>query len=144
MLETGGKARAERTMNMELMSVTAEVFQLEMSSLNPPKPWKSPHMFVIDETTQSEMGPYFIVVDSISSWNSWTAVLREVAFVKVCGGGGVGSSVGGGGVRGGDGGGIASRQGQIRWRPPAALLHLLLVISPASFKFGWYLLIVSQ
>merc|ERR1740130_436976 len=61
-------------------------------------------MFVIDETTQSEMGPYFIVVDSIWSWNSWTAVLREVAFVKVCGGGGVGSSVGGGGGRGAVGG----------------------------------------
>ena len=33
-----GRARAQRTRNMWLMSVTPEVFQLEMSALKFPKP----------------------------------------------------------------------------------------------------------
>ena len=90
---------------MELMSVTAEVFQLEMSSLIPPKPWKSPLMFVIDETTQLEMGPYFRVVDAMLLLNSWTAVFREVMLVKVCAKGEEGGGAGGvDGSEGGDGG----------------------------------------
>ena len=98
-------AREERTSNMELMSVTAEVFQLEMSSLNPSKPWKSPLMFVIDETTQLEMGPYFIVADAMLLLNSWTAVFREVMLVKVCAKGEEGGGAGGvDGSEGGDGG----------------------------------------
>ena len=42
---------------MSTMSVTLDVSQLEISSLNPPEELNSPFMLVIDETSQLETGP---------------------------------------------------------------------------------------
>ena len=56
-VEVEGRARAERTKNMDPMSVTLDVSQLDMSALKRPKPEKSPFMLVIAETPQLEMGP---------------------------------------------------------------------------------------
>ena len=53
-----GVARAERTSNMSVMSVTLDVSQLDMSALNCPKPLKRPDMSVMAETSQLAMGPY--------------------------------------------------------------------------------------
>ena len=50
----------ERTSNMEFMSVTLEVSQLETSALKF-KSLKSPLMSVMAETSQSAMGPYVSV-----------------------------------------------------------------------------------
>ena len=47
-----------RTKNMKLMSVTPEVSQLEMSSLNIFMLTKSSLMLVMSETHQSATGPY--------------------------------------------------------------------------------------
>jgi len=43
--------------NMKPISVTPEVFQLDMSALKSPKPEKSWYRLVIAETPQLEMGP---------------------------------------------------------------------------------------
>ena len=60
-------ARAERTANMESMLVTPEVFQLEMSVLKLLRPWKRELMSVMNETSQSAMGPYVAMADATSS-----------------------------------------------------------------------------
>ena len=56
-VEAEGRAGAERTENMDRMSVTLDVSQLDMSALNWAKPEKSPFMFVTAETSQLEIGP---------------------------------------------------------------------------------------
>ena len=52
-----GWLNADAEENMKLISVTPEVFQLDMSALKSPKPEKSWYMLVIAETPQLEMGP---------------------------------------------------------------------------------------
>ena len=59
--EAAGRARAERTRNMNCMSVTLEVSQLDMSALNWFKFRKRLDMSVTAETPQLEMGPYVAV-----------------------------------------------------------------------------------
>ena len=54
----GPKARAERTANMLLMSVTPEVSQLDMSALKFSKRWKRYLMSETAVTCQSAIGPY--------------------------------------------------------------------------------------
>ena len=49
---------------MDPMSVTLDVSQLDMSSLNWAKPEKSPLMFVTAETPQLEIGPYVAVAEA--------------------------------------------------------------------------------
>ena len=66
-VEAEGRARAERTSNMDAMSVTLDVSQPDMSALNWAKPEKSPFMFVTAETPQLEMGPYVAVAESASA-----------------------------------------------------------------------------
>ena len=61
------RAGAERTENMDSMSVTLDVSQLDMSALNWAKPEKSPFMLVIAETSQLEMGPYVAVAEAASA-----------------------------------------------------------------------------
>ena len=53
-----GVARAERTSNMSVMSVTLDVSHLEMSTLNCDKSLKRLDMSVTAETSQLDMGPY--------------------------------------------------------------------------------------
>ena len=53
-----GVARAERTSNMSVMSVTLDVSHLDMSALNCDRPLKRLDMSVTAETSQLEMGPY--------------------------------------------------------------------------------------
>ena len=62
-----GRARAERTKNMDPMSVTLDVSQLDMSALKRPMPEKSSFMLVIAETPQLEMGPYVAVAEAASA-----------------------------------------------------------------------------
>ena len=66
-VEAEGRGRAERTENMDPMSVTLDVSQPDMSALNWPKPEKSPFMLVIAETPQLEMGPYVAVAEAASA-----------------------------------------------------------------------------
>ena len=66
-LEAEDRARAERTRNMDPMSVTLDVSQLDMSALNC-KPEKSPLIFVTAETPQLESGPSVAVAESASAW----------------------------------------------------------------------------
>ena len=56
-VEAAGRARAERTSNMDCMVVTLEVSQFDMSALNWFKLEKRYDMLVIAETPQLEMGP---------------------------------------------------------------------------------------
>ena len=56
-----------RTINMDSMSVTLDVSQLEMSALKLLMPKKSPFMLVIAETPQLEMGPYVAVAEAASA-----------------------------------------------------------------------------
>ena len=56
-MEAAGRARAERTENMECIFVTPEVSQFDMSALNWFKLWKRDDMLVIAETPQLEMDP---------------------------------------------------------------------------------------
>ena len=79
---------------MELMSVTREVFQPEMSALKDVRPLKSWDMSVMAETPQSAMGPYCAMAELASSLNSWAAALRAVLVVKVVGGNGDGDGNG--------------------------------------------------
>jgi hypothetical protein len=115
----GPRARAERTKNMLLMSVTLEVsqpelsaeFMPEMSALKLVKSRKRELMSVMAETSQSAMGPHVAVAAVGLALNSWTAVCREALVVKTQGGedgggdgdggGGLGLGLGGGGVSGG-------------------------------------------
>ena len=73
-------------MNMSLMSVTPEVFQLEMSALKCCKFEKSPFMLEMAETSQSAMGPCSAMAEAASLLKAWTAVSREAVLVKVPGG----------------------------------------------------------
>ena len=69
-------------MNMSLMSVTPEVFQLEMSALKFCKFEKSPFMSETPETSQSAMGPYVAMAAVWLVLNAWTAVCREALVVN--------------------------------------------------------------
>ena len=61
------RAGAERTENMDSMSVTLDVSQLDMSALKLFMPEKSQFMLVIAETPQLEMGPYVAVAEAGSA-----------------------------------------------------------------------------
>ena len=67
------------------MSVTLEVFQLDTFSLNVVRLRKSPVIFVIEETSHSEMGPYITSAEAAEMvlLHSRTAVFREAVVVKV-------------------------------------------------------------
>ena len=118
----GVVACSKRTLNISPISVTPEVSQLETSELKFPKFWKSAFILVIDETSQSAMGPYSAIADATSATKTKTAFFREAVLVKVpgrlgCGGEGGegdeggGEGDGGGGVGGGGesgGGGVGS------------------------------------
>ena len=80
--EAAGGARAERTTNIHLMSVTPEVSQLDMSALNRAKLLKSEDMSVTAETSQSAMGPYVAVAVAALALYAWAAVFREALSVK--------------------------------------------------------------
>ena len=60
-LQIGDRTGVERTLNIWYMVVTPEVSQLEMSASIFFKPLKSPLMSVMAETSQSAMGPHFVV-----------------------------------------------------------------------------------
>ena len=77
-----GVARAERTSNMSVMSVTLDVSHLDMSALNCDKPFKRLDMSVTAETSQLEMGPYVSVAAAASAVYSWAAVCRELLSAK--------------------------------------------------------------
>ena len=66
-VEVEGRARAECTVNMYAMSVTLDVSQLDMSTLNWVKPEKSRFILVTAETPQLEIGPYVAVAESASA-----------------------------------------------------------------------------
>ena len=102
-----GWLNAAAPLNMPAIVVTPAVFQLEMSALKSVLPAKSPLMSVMDETSQSAMGPHVTMAAVASSSNAWTAALREAVLVKVPGGdsGGGGGDGGKGGEDGGEGGG---------------------------------------
>ena len=53
----GLRDASERASNMRLISVTAEVFQPEMSPLKSSRPEKSPLILVTPDTSQVSMGP---------------------------------------------------------------------------------------
>ena len=61
------RAGAERTRNMDSMSVTPDVSQLDMSALKLLMPKKSSFMLVTAETPQLEMGPYVAVAEAASA-----------------------------------------------------------------------------
>ena len=94
----GPRARAERTLNMLLMSVTTEVSQLDTSALKFCTNQKSLLMSETPETSQSATGPYVAMADAVLSLTAWTPVFREAVLVKMPGGDG--------GGEGGDGGGL--------------------------------------
>ena len=61
------RAGAECTSNMDPISVTLDVSQLDMSALKLFMPEKSQFMLVIAETPQLEMGPYVAVAEAGSA-----------------------------------------------------------------------------
>ena len=81
----GRRRRRKRTVNILRMSVTLEVFQLEMSALKFCRFIKSPLMSLMAETSQSAMGPYVPVVSFGFASYAWTAVSREALVMKVRG-----------------------------------------------------------
>ena len=81
----GIRRRRKRTSNIRRMSVTLEVFQLEMSALKLCRFIKSPLMSLMAETSQSAMGPYVPMVSFGFASYAWTAVSREALVVKVRG-----------------------------------------------------------
>ena len=85
---------------MLLMSVTAEVSQLETSMLNFLKPEKSPLMSEMNETVQPAMGPYVAIAEGALASNSLTAAFKKAVLVKVPGGdeGNIGGEGGDSGV----------------------------------------------
>jgi hypothetical protein len=64
------------------MSVTLEVSQLEMSALKFLNFWKSWVISVMDETSQSAMGPYLVVAAVGFASYARTAVCREALVVN--------------------------------------------------------------
>ena len=73
----GHGTRGGHTLNIQYMLVTPDVSQLEMSSLKVFKPENRVPMSVIDETTQTEGGPYVLRAVAWSLTHIWTAVSRE-------------------------------------------------------------------
>ena len=106
-MEAGGaRACAERTLNIELMVVTLDVSQLEMSSLKEVKLLNNESMSVIAETIQLAIGPCALRAAALSLTQSWTAASRAALVAKLPNGGvGGGNTNGGGGAGGGAGGG---------------------------------------
>ena len=66
-VEDERRAGAKRTRNMDSMSVTLDVSQLDMSALKLFMPKNSQFMLVIAETPQLEMGPYVAVAEAASA-----------------------------------------------------------------------------
>ena len=66
-VEDKRRAGAKRTSNMDSMSVTLDVSQLDMSALKLLMPEKRLFMLVIAETPQLEMGPYVAVAEAASA-----------------------------------------------------------------------------
>jgi hypothetical protein len=66
-LKLSGWLNENANINIDPMSVTLDVSQLDMSALKRPKPEKSPFMLVIAETPQLEMGPYVAVAEAASA-----------------------------------------------------------------------------
>ena len=66
-VRTERRARADRTENIDAMSVTLDVSQLDMSALKLFKLLKSPFMLVIAETPQLEIGPHVTVAEAGSA-----------------------------------------------------------------------------
>ena len=81
-VEDERRAGAERTINIDPMSVTLDVSQLDMSALKLLMPEKSSFMLVIAETPQLEMGPYVAVAEAGSALYAATAVRREAVSAK--------------------------------------------------------------
>ena len=81
-MEDERRAGAERTINIDPMSVTLDVSQLDMSALKLLMPEKSSFMLVIAETPQLEMGPYVAVAEAGSALYAATAVRREAVSAK--------------------------------------------------------------
>ena len=70
---------------MPSMFVTLEVSQLEMSALKFFKFLKRELMSVMAETSQSAMGPYFLMAAVESALYSWTAACSSALVVKIAG-----------------------------------------------------------
>ena len=66
-VRTERRARADRTENIDAMSVTLDVSQLEISALKLLMPEKRWLMLVTAETPQLEMGPYVAVAEAASA-----------------------------------------------------------------------------
>ena len=81
-MEDERTARAKRTENMDAMSVTLDVSQLDMSVLKRPMPEKRLFMLVIAETPQLEMGPYVAVAEAASALKASTAIRKEAVSAK--------------------------------------------------------------
>ena len=78
-----GKARAERALNILLMSVTPEVFQLEMSASKLSSSLKSSLMSKISETSQFATGPYSLVAEDTLALYSRAAVFRSALLANL-------------------------------------------------------------
>ena len=78
----GPPQRSGRTLNMLLMSVTPDVFQLDMSALMFVNSLKSPFMLVIAETSQSAIASYIVVAVVALASYSTSAVLSSAVLVK--------------------------------------------------------------
>ena len=61
-VQRGLRDASKGASNMRLISVTAEVFQLDMSPLKSARPEKSPLILVTPDTSQVSMGPNVAVV----------------------------------------------------------------------------------
>ena len=77
-----GHARVECTLNISRISVTREVFQLEISALKFCKDEKRFLMLVTSETSQFAIGPYASTAAVELTLYSRTAVFRAGLFVK--------------------------------------------------------------
>ena len=80
--KVGHRASAGRTPNMLLMSVTPDVFQLDMSALMFVNSLKSPFMLVMPETSQSAIASYIAVAVVALASYSTSAVLSSAVLVK--------------------------------------------------------------
>ena len=78
-----GWLKADASLNMEYMSVTLEVSQLEMSALKFCKPEKSELMSVMAETSQPAMGPYVAMASVGLASYARTAACRSALVVKM-------------------------------------------------------------
>ena len=80
--KVGHRASAGRTLNMLLMSVTPDVFQLDMFALMFVNSLKSPFMLVIAETSQSAIASYIVVAVVALASYSTSAVLSSAVLVN--------------------------------------------------------------